>query len=139
VLVTVLAAPTAVRAAQSVVSIAPDNGGYVEQAPTEVVLTFADPVEGDVTATLRTPDGELSPDPVVEGDQVSVPVDDAGPGDYEVAVVVDGRTSSTGFTVLAAGEQAPVEQASYGPLLIGALLVAFVLVGVLTFRKLFRR
>ncbi len=137
-LVTVIPA-VGVRAAQSVVSIAPDNGGYVEQAPAEVVLTFADPVEGDVTATVSTPDGELSPEPVVEGDQVAVPVDDAGPGQYEVAIVVDGRTSSTGFTVLAAGEQAPVEEASYGPLLIGALLVAFLLVGVLTFRKLFRR
>lgn len=137
-LVTVLPA-VGVRSAQSVVSIAPDNGGYVEQVPAEVVLTFAEPVEGDVTATLTTPDGELSPEPVVEGDTVSVPVDDAGPGSYEVAVVLDGRTSSTGFTVLAAGEQAPVEEASYGPLLIGGLLVAFLLVGVLTFRKLFRR
>lgn len=129
----------AVRADQSVVSIAPDNGGYVEQAPTEVVLTYARPVEGDVTATVRTPDGELNPQPVVEGESVSVPVDDAGPGSYEVAVVLDGRTSSTGFTVLDAGEQAPVEQASYGPLVIGAVLVAFALVAVLTFRKLFRR
>lgn len=128
-----------VRADQSVVSIAPDNGGYVEQAPTEVVLTYARPVEGDVTATLTTPDGELSPTPVVAGDTVTVPVDDAGPGAYEVAVVLDDRTSSTGFTVLAPGEQAPVEEATYGPLLMGVLLVAFVLVAVLTVRKLFRR
>lgn len=132
-------APTAVLAAPSVVAITPENGGYVEQAPTEVVLTYARPVDGDVTATLSTPDGELTPQAVVAGDTVTVPVDDAGPGGYEVSVVLDGRTSSTGFTVLAPGEQAPVEQATYGPLLIGALLVAFVLVGVLTFRKLFRR
>lgn len=133
------AALPAVRADQSVVSIAPDNGGYVEQAPAEVVLTYARPVEGDVVATVRTPGGERDPRPLVEGDTVSVPVDDAGPGSYEVAVVLDGRTSSTGFTVLGPGEQAPVEQAPYGPLVVGAVLVAFALVAVLTFRKLFRR
>ena len=132
---------TAAAADQTVVSITPENGGSLEQAPTQVELTYARPLDGaEVSATTTGPDTAAVPaDVQVDGRTVVVPVSDEGPGGYTVAVTVDGATSSTGYTVLAAGERAPEDAAPIGPLVVAAVLAALLLVALLTLRRWFRR
>jgi len=130
-----------VAADQTVVAITPENGGSLEQAPQQVELTYARPLDGaQVSATTTGPATSTVPaEADVEGSTVVVPVRDEGPGDYLVAVTVDGATSSTGYTVLAPGEQAPDVAAPTGPLVVGAVLVALLVVALLTLRRWFRR
>ena len=130
-----------VAADQTVVAITPENGGSLEQAPQQVELTYARPLDdAQVSATTTGPDTAGVPaDAQVEGSTVVVPVRDEGPGDYTVAVTVDGTTSSTGYTVLAAGEQGPDAGVTTGPLVVGVVLVALLVVALLTLRRWFRR
>lgn len=129
-----------VAAAQTVVAITPENGGSLEQAPQQVELTYLRPLDGaEVSATTTGPDTSAVPaDVEVEGSTVVVPVGDEGPGDYAVAVTVDGTTSSTGYTVLAAGERAPDAGVPSGPLVVGVMAAALLVVTVWTLRRWFR-
>ncbi len=132
---------TVLASAQTVVAISPENGGSLEQAPQQVELTYVRALDGaEVSATATGPDTSAVPaDVEVDGSTVVVPVDDQGPGDYTVAVTVDGDTSTTGYTVLAPGEQAPDPGAPVGPLVVGVVLVALLVVALLTLRRWFRR
>ena len=126
---------------QTVVAITPENGGSLREAPAQVELTYLRSLDGaDVSATSTGPSTPAVDVQVeVEDDTVIVPVPDEGPGDYSVSVTVDGATSSTGFTVLPAGQEPPSEQVSYGPVLVGAVLVALLVVAVVTLRRWFSR
>lgn len=126
---------------QTVVSITPENGGSLTEAPDQVEVTFVRSLQGaDVSATSAGPSTPADDVAVrVDGSTVLVPVSDDGPGDYTVAVTVDGATSSTGFSVLPAGQQPAPEQVTYGPVVVGAVLLAILLVAVLTLRRWFGR
>ncbi len=128
-------------AAQTVVAITPENGGSLTEVPDRVEVTYVRSLEGaDVSATSAgpsTPAGDV--DVRVDGSTALVPVRDDGPGDYTVSVTVDGATSSTGFTVLPAGQLPQTEQVSYGPVVVGAVLLALLVVAVLTLRRWFSR
>lgn len=126
---------------QTVVAITPENGGSLREAPVQVELTYVRPLDGaDVSATSTGPSAAASDVEVaVDGSTVVVPVTDGGPGDYTVSVTVDGATSSTGFTVLAAGQEPADEVVSYGPVVVGVVLLAILLVAVVTVRRWFAR
>ncbi len=127
---------TGVRTEQTVVAITPDNGASLTQAPGQVELTFAETVAGaEVSASTTDPQGSTTEAEVsVQGSTVQVPVADVGPGDYTVQFQVDQLSGSTVFTQLSPGQPAPVEGSSYGPLLVGAVLLALLLVTALTLR-----
>ena len=133
--------PAVLAGDQTVVSITPENGGALTEAPTQVELTYVRSLDGSrVSATTTAPDGDPQDAQVeVDGSTVLVPVVDAGAGPYSVAVTVDGATSTTGYTVLAPGEEAPEAPVSSGPLVIGIVLAALLAVAVLTIRRWFRR
>ncbi len=124
---------------QTVVAIAPENGGSLREVPAQVELTYVRPLgDADVSATGTGPSAAATDVEVsVEDSTVVVPVADGGPGDYTVSVTVDGATSSTGFTVLAAGQEPVDEVVSYGPVLVGVVLLAILVVAVLTVRRWF--
>ena len=126
---------------QTVVAITPENGGSLTEAPAQVELTYVRSLEGSsVSATTTVPDGDPQDAQVeVDGSTVVVPVPDEGAGPYAVSVTVDGATSTTGYTVLAPGEEAPEAPVSFGPLIIGIVLAALLAVAVLTIRRWFRR
>lgn len=129
-----------VAADQTVVAITPENGGSLEQAPQQVELTYVRPLDdAEVSATTTGPDTSGVPaDVEIEGSTVVVPVGDEGPGDYTVAVTVDGTTSTTGYTVLAPGEQAPDAAVPAAPLVVGVVLAGLLVVALLTLRRWFR-
>lgn len=131
--VTLAAAPAA--ADQVLQAVTPGNGEAVGQAPDEVVLTFAEPLgDATVSVTLTTPEGRQDVEPTVQGRDATVPVEDAGPGQYVVAYALEPGPAQgeTGFTVLAPGESAP-EEAPASPwwsvavvVLVGGLVAAVV-------------
>ncbi len=97
-------------AEQVLVKVVPGNGESVTRTPEEVVLTFAEPLtDATVTTSVLTPSGPQDIRPQVSGNHVTVPVPDAGPGQYVVRYrVTPGQAQGeTGFTVLAAGEKPP--------------------------------
>jgi len=124
------------RTEQTVVAITPENGSALTQAPGQVELIFAEPMAGaEVSASTTDPQGSTAEAEVsVQGSTVQVPVADAGPGDYTVQFQVGQLNGSTVFTQLSPGQPAPAEGSSYGPLLVGAVLLALLLVTVLTLR-----
>lgn len=139
-----LLGPASAAADQVLVQVEPGNGASLERAPEQLVLTFAESLDGaQVTVTLRTPEGEEDASPRVDGRAVVVSVPDAGPGTYEVRYeVTPGQAQgSTGFTVLGAGETAP-DQPTASPLWFisgAALLGLLVVVLVRTVRSLRQR
>jgi methionine-rich copper-binding protein CopC len=109
--VTLAAAPA--TADQVLQAVRPGNGATLEHAPDEVVLTFAEPLDGTtVSVTVTTPEGRQDVEPTVAGRDVTVPVEDGGPGQYVLAYALEPGPAQgeTGFTVLAPGESPPVEQ-----------------------------
>jgi methionine-rich copper-binding protein CopC len=115
---------------QVLAAVTPGNGDFVATVPDEVVLTFAEPLDGTtVSVTLRAPSGEMPVTPQVRDRQASVPVPPGGPGEYVVEYVVTPGDSrgQTGFTVLAAGESAPAAEPRSAWWMVGGALL---LVGV---------
>ncbi|HEX5510863.1 MAG TPA: copper resistance CopC family protein [Actinomycetales bacterium] len=97
-------------AEQVLVKVVPGNGESVTRTPDEVVLTFAEPLtDATVTTSVVTPSGSEDVRPQLNGNDVTIPVPDAGPGQYVVRYqVTPGQArGETGFTVLAAGEKPP--------------------------------
>lgn len=121
-----LASAPAAQAEQVLVTVTPGNGESVRATPEEAVLTFSEPLgSATVTVAVRTPDATTDVTPLVSGRTVTVPITDAGPGEYVVDYAVQPGTAhgQTGFTVLAAGQSAPEPPAS-SPWWLVAMLVA---------------
>jgi copper resistance protein C len=124
-------------------SVTPGNGDVLDRAPDEVVLTFAETLEGtSVAVTVTTPEGSADVEPLVQGREVTVPIEDGGPGQYVVGYVLrpGPARGETGFTVLEAGESAPEEPApspwwQVSLLVVLAGLVAAVVGTVLRWRR----
>jgi hypothetical protein len=126
---------------QTLRSVVPGNGEELTDGPTEVVLTFAEDVPPDATATVSAPGGDVA-DPAlqVDGRDLRVTVRDDGPGQYEVQYTVGSAVGSTGYTVLEPGREPTVETASsFGVLVSVALIAALVAVMVMTVLRWRRR
>jgi methionine-rich copper-binding protein CopC len=138
----VLGAAGPAVAEQVLVKVVPGNGESVSRAPDEVVLTFAEPLtDATVTTSVVTPPGSQDVRPQVSGNDVTIPVPDAGPGQYVVRYqVTPGQArGETGFTVLAAGEKPPAPSAPSPWWLVGgAVLVAGVGLVVVRMVRLWR-
>jgi copper resistance protein C len=112
----VAAPPAAAHAA--LVEADPAGGARLDDVPRSVRLVFTDPLDpGFVRVRVDGPGGAADAEPGVEGDTVTVPVTDAGPGAYEVlyrVVSKDGHpvSGSTTFTVTGEPSATPTPTAT---------------------------